>query len=306
MSRYENEPLSSAIAPPALVPAGLPAAYVGTWAVIGLASLAYLATAATEITGNSARQATSPMASLERPLPKRVEPEVEIARLPVSPTPAMPSGGFTSARPIPEKPPTPPHADSDMPTRYVTTHNIIARAKPANDAAPPPAEAREETVVTGSLMKPPPPPERAPPRPAVSRTALKPAVAPAAEPSASWAQTTRQALAETRAEAETGFQTAVVTSPRGADEPGLGILLASGSSVDSLRRTWDVLRTRHALDFDGLEPRYIVEPNADMPDRRYALLVGPVASATEIARVCSVLVSEGLMCRTRNFTGNRF
>ncbi len=300
-----------------LIPVGLPMTYVGTWAAIGIASLAYLSFAVSNpaaMSGPGSDTRLTAQLRDERSVQPRGEPEakrstdaIEVARLPVAvPQPGesgsnVPFAGTQTARPSAAVQTAARRSPSVFPERHVTTMDILSGARGDSEPQPasPPAGDRfaatvpgASNIVTGSI-KVPPPPERGPERPAVARVALKPAAPAQPRPSAQKAP----------AAPDISFGPATVTAA--AEEPAaLGVLLATGSSVESLRLTWRLLKERHALDFHGLQPRYIIRENPSAPERKYALIAGPVASASEIARVCSILVTEGLECRTRDFAGN--
>ncbi len=306
-----------------LIPVGLPATYIGSWALVGVVSLAYLGLAATEPeelpAGGTASQqiaeapkpqpaSSSPKKRADKTVGER--PITIVATKKAQPPKASPvekAGPIETPQPVNVPTPTDeqdasntqpvfarPHKAPSISTKYVSTQQILAthlknsepdpgqkKAAVAQASKPPPATS---PIVTGSITVPPPP-GRGPPR-------------PAAKP-AKTTQITRKAPPK---KTNIAFGPAVVTPS--VETPALAILLATGSSVESLRATWNTLRQRHSNALYNLNPRYIIERNPDAPDRKYALLAGPVISATDVARVCSVLVSEGLNCRTRSFTGN--
>lgn len=315
-----------------LIPVGLPATYIGSWAVVGVVSLGYLGLAATEPEGLTAvgpasqqvadapkaqPTSSSPKKRAEKPADER--PITIVATKSAQPPKASPvekAAPIEAPQPVKVKTRTDeadasstqpilarPHNAPPISTKYVSTQQILANhLKNLNSASPDQKAAQEQAskpppaaspIVTGSITVPPPP-DRGPPRPAISRSQLSTAATPART-----AQITRKAPPK---KTRIAFGPPVVTPS--AETPALAILLATGSSVESLRNTWNMLKQRHSSALGDLNPRYIIERNSNAPDRKYALLAGPVISATDVARVCSVLVSEGLNCRTRSFTGN--
>lgn len=312
----------SSLEPPkqTLIPAGLPLPYIGGYAVVGLASLAYISVMLGGPNGavlyRESVQIAEPGEAEEFPAPEKTEKDPTIQIAEAEPDNGSATADVTTARqpeaeslPAPEEqiaagePPRQPSPGIE--TKYVTTQQILAsrqdqsapQSQPETDiAAATPQSANTSNIVTGSITVPPPP-ERAPPPPAVIRAALKPAVAPVIP---NQAKVTPKAPA-----APINFGPAVVTEANDQPEqqPALAVLLATGSSVESLRITWNILRERHGAALVDLAPRYIVEQNPSAPERSYALLAGPVISATSVARVCGALVSEGLTCRTRTFAG---
>ncbi len=307
-----------------LIPAGLPFAYVGTWAVAGIASLAYLSFAVTQ-SGSEPPTVDIPAqvanveekvlpklpTVLERPRVKtvRVKPadsQIEDNNAVDSPEDA----NRIAAQAQDYRAPAPtPAAAPPIDTKYITTSQILASAPDEEDARPEPAPAAEQNpaaagtsnIVTGSIVVPPPP-DRSPPKPAVLRKTLKPPARTKTAPKKTAARLPKPAAPA----APIAFGPATVTTAAAEPEKpaGLAVLLATGSSVESLRLTWNLLHERHAAELANLQPRYIVETNPSAPERKFALLAGPVVSAGDIARVCSALVSEGMSCRTRPFGGN--
>ncbi|MBU1212184.1 MAG: hypothetical protein KJ587_13030 [Alphaproteobacteria bacterium] len=307
-----------------LIPAGLPLAYVGSYAVVGLASLAYISVmmsgpgratldiaAPDRFAQSTEAEPPQVIASTETTDTRQPEAEARFDDTTAVANDAAPSVSPATQQQAELIEPAPPSPNIE--TKYVTTEQIIASrpgrtpdaqsvvaavTPPPNPVADPSATSN---IVTGSIAVPPPP-ERAPPPPAVIRAALKPAVAPARAAAAN--PPPQRPVAKPAAPID--FGPAVVTEAKAQPEaaPALAVLLATGSSVESLRLTWNLLQERHAAALLDLSPRYIVETNPGAPDRSFALLAGPVVSATGVARVCSALVSEGLTCRTRPFGGN--
>ncbi len=301
-----------------LIPVGLPASYIGGWAVAGIASLVYLSYAVNQpasLPGGStlapiqvAKKAAKPQPKVKSAPKKAAVQTAEAQAAPEAKLPkdlslrtASRSNATSSSKPSFSA--AAPQAEIN--TKYVTTQQILASRQPAQNAsqepvkqAAIPAPANTSNITTGSI-KVPPLPQRAPARPAVIRTTLKPVINPT--------QLRKPAAAKRPAAAPAiSFGPAVVKpTPAAAPAPtGLAVLLATGSSVESLRLTWTILQERHAAALLDLAPRYIVKDNPNAPERKFALLAGPVISANDIARVCAALQSEGLGCRTTTFAGN--
>jgi hypothetical protein len=87
-----------------------------------------------------------------------------------------------------------------------------------------------------------------------------------------------------------------------AKPAAVGLLLATGPSVDSLRLNWSILTDRHGDSVKSLEPRYIVSGKADQ--RVYSLLAGPVASTAQAKSLCQAMAQKGLACQVSVFRGN--
>jgi hypothetical protein len=94
------------------------------------------------------------------------------------------------------------------------------------------------------------------------------------------------------------FGPAVVTS---SAKP-VGLQLATGPSVDSLRLSWGLLAERHADSLKSLQPRYI--SGVDASGLTYDLVVGPVGSSVEAKRICKELTLKGTVCKVAEFTGD--
>jgi hypothetical protein len=90
---------------------------------------------------------------------------------------------------------------------------------------------------------------------------------------------------------------------KAAAKPGaVGVLLATGPSVDALRLNWSILTDRHGDSVKNLQPRYIV---SGKPDQRvYSLLAGPVASTAQAKSLCQSMAQKGLACEVSAFRGN--
>ena len=140
-----------------------------------------------------------------------------------------------------------------------------AEAPPATEPAPKVAEAKilngKPALETGSV-KPTPP---APPAPAA-----KTAAAPAEPPP---------------------FSAPVVTP---SAKP-IGVQIASGSSIDSLRLSWSLLSETHADKLKSLEPRYSL--SVDNGAVVYNLLAGPVKSEAEAKKMCKALAAKAVPCK---------
>lgn len=132
---------------------------------------------------------------------------------------------------------------------------------PANNVADAKVLNAKPGIETGSV-KPAPPPAPAP--------AAKPAAA-AAEPPP--------------------FSAPVVTP---AAKP-VGVQIASGTSVDSLRLSWNLLSETHADKLKSLEPRYSL--SVDNGAVVYNLMAGPVKSEAEAKKMCKALAAKAVPCK---------
>ncbi len=82
----------------------------------------------------------------------------------------------------------------------------------------------------------------------------------------------------------------------------IGVQIATGPSVDSLRLSWTLLNERHGDSFRSLEPRYTTEVSGS--EQTYDLVVGPLASTDEARRLCQELAMKATPCTISRFTGD--
>ena len=94
------------------------------------------------------------------------------------------------------------------------------------------------------------------------------------------------------------FGPAVVTR---ATRP-IGVRIATGPSVDSLRLSWNALADRHGAPLRRLQPRYVTGIGAT--GLTYDLIAGPFNTANEASEVCARLHANGARCALGEFTGN--
>lgn len=94
------------------------------------------------------------------------------------------------------------------------------------------------------------------------------------------------------------FGPAIVTR---ATKP-IGVRIATGPSVDSLRLSWNALADRHGDSLRRLQPRYVT--GIDATGLTYDLIAGPFNTANEASQVCARLHANGARCSLGEFTGN--
>ena len=82
----------------------------------------------------------------------------------------------------------------------------------------------------------------------------------------------------------------------------IGVRIATGPSVDSLRLSWSALADRHGPSLRKLQPRYVT--GIDATGLTYDLIAGPIASADEANKVCQRLHENGVRCAIGEYTGN--
>jgi len=84
----------------------------------------------------------------------------------------------------------------------------------------------------------------------------------------------------------------------------VGVLLATGPSLDSLRLSWQILNDRHGSTMQQLQPRYVVSGKAD--ERTYGLVAGPLANVAAAKDVCKTMSDNGISCEVSQYRGNAF
>lgn len=82
----------------------------------------------------------------------------------------------------------------------------------------------------------------------------------------------------------------------------VGVQIATGPSVDSLRLSWTLLNERHGESFRSLQPRYTT--NMSGPEQTYDLVIGPVASVDAAKKLCQELAMKATPCAVSRFTGD--
>lgn len=119
-------------------------------------------------------------------------------------------------------------------------------------------------------------------KPALETGSVKPAAAPAAP----------TAVKPAAAPAEAPPFSAPVVTPAGKP---VAVQIASGSSVDSLRLSWNLLSETHADKLKSLEPRYSL--SVDGGAVVYNLMAGPVTSEAEAKKMCKALAQKAIPCK---------
>ena len=81
----------------------------------------------------------------------------------------------------------------------------------------------------------------------------------------------------------------------------VGVVIANGPSVDSLRLSWSLLSDRHAKSLGTMLPRYTA--GIDEAGLNYELVAGPVSSAEEAKKLCKDLAANAVTCRVGEYIG---
>jgi hypothetical protein len=84
----------------------------------------------------------------------------------------------------------------------------------------------------------------------------------------------------------------------------VGVLLATGPSLDSLRLSWQILNDRHGASMKALQPRYVVSGKPD--ERTYGLVAGPLETVADAKSVCKTMTDNGIACEVSQYRGNAF
>lgn len=82
--------------------------------------------------------------------------------------------------------------------------------------------------------------------------------------------------------------------------PPLGLLIATGPSLDAVRLTWLLLQEGHKSTLKSLEPRYI-EGAGDPPT--YQLIAGPIGGREAARRACERLRAKQAHCSVIPYAG---
>ncbi len=163
----------------------------------------------------------------------------------------------------------------------------------ASDSGLPPAELRLDTA-----------PVAGPPNGRSTADVLRTAPPPAKKTADA-----KAAKAAAEKKIETGsVESAAATEPppfgpavvKSAENP-VGVQIATGSSLDSLRLSWSLLSETHAPNLKNLEPRYSM--SVDDSGLVYNLMAGPVKSADEAQKMCKALAAKAVPCKVVNDFG---
>lgn len=84
----------------------------------------------------------------------------------------------------------------------------------------------------------------------------------------------------------------------------VGVLLATGPSVDALRLSWSIINDRHGAAVKDLHPRYVVSGKAD--ERTYGLVAGPLETVADAKAMCKTMTDNGVACEVSQYRGNAF
>jgi hypothetical protein len=182
--------------------------------------------------------------------------------------------GAPMVQPIPASDPTAP-----PPALRLDSAPVNAPLSPRADVSPatsqpvaPPSSATKRIADAKILNA----------KPALETGSVKPVPGPAPQPAATPAATPATAPP---------FGAPVVTPTA---KP-VGVQIASGSSLDSLKLSWNLLSETHADKFKNLEPRYSL--SVDGGTVIYNLMAGPLKSESEARKMCKALAAKAVPCK---------
>ncbi len=81
----------------------------------------------------------------------------------------------------------------------------------------------------------------------------------------------------------------------------VGVQIASGSSLESLRLSWSLLSETHADKLKSLEPRYSM--SVENGGVVYNLMAGPVKSEADAKKMCKALAAKAIPCKVMSEFG---
>jgi hypothetical protein len=145
-----------------------------------------------------------------------------------------------------------------------------------------------------------------------TQTTDKVAAAPATQPPAkkqvvAKAADATPATAAAAPKSPTAIETGSIEHKKTAAPPKpapVGVLLATGPSLDALRLSWTILNDRHAATVKSLQPRYVVSGKAE--ERTYGLVAGPLETVAAAKAVCKTMTESGIACEVSQYRGNAF
>ncbi len=138
--------------------------------------------------------------------------------------------------------------------------------------------------------------------PAAASATVPPAPKPKPKPVASNASGAASGGIETGSIERKSVPPAAKPAKAAAKSAPVGVIVATGPTIDALRLNWSILTDRYADAVRNMQPRYVVNGNAS--NRVYGLVVGPVASTAAAKSLCQNLQSRGMACQVGTYRGN--
>jgi hypothetical protein len=138
---------------------------------------------------------------------------------------------------------------------------------------------------------------------AAGRPALAPAPPPTRKPkTAAGAAAARKVSSTPAGKKSAAIETGSIEKKTTTAAKPVGVLLATGPTLDTLRLNWTILNDRHADAVGKLKPRYLV--SGPVGNQTYRLVLGPVATPKQAKSLCKTLLQRGLACEVSAYRGN--
>lgn len=184
-----------------------------------------------------------------------------------------------------------------------TNRAVLAEAPPATAASAPVARMAGIALSPMSLAAQAAEPQK-PARQLASAAAVAvPVVIPpmAAKPIVTIARTIPAGLVVPLQDAPNAAMNPIKTGsiPPPAPPAPIGLLVASGPSLDSIKLSWTVLNQNHAVVLGALEPR--IRPATD--GSAFQLVAGPFATEADAQKACASLKARGVGCKQADYSG---
>jgi hypothetical protein len=133
------------------------------------------------------------------------------------------------------------------------------------------------------------------------------AAAPQAKKQAAAVAKPAPAAPKTATAPKQGIETGSI-EPKPAAAPAkpaqVGVLLATGPSLDALRLSWTILNDRAGDTVRTLHPRYVV--SGKDADRTFGLVAGPLETVADAKAMCKTMSDRGMACEVSQYRGNAF
>ena len=286
---------------------GSSAGYLALWGGLGLISAAYIATmtwqrnntvevALAPVTETLERMATDIADLKQTTAAIDAQERATAARLTM--TESRVDGIVLSTNPLQNGQPPAQNAQNQRPTNRSVLAEDLPPAAPAPEVATAREPAKPARVVAAAAPPTAPPPAAQPAPPVMTsfETRTKPATTAKVSP--------RQAAAATNP-----IVTASLPTPASAPVPvpvppalatrPIGLLIASGPSLESIRLSWTVLNQTHSNVLGGMEPRIVPADDGSA----FQLIAGPFASDADAQKACASLKAKGVGCKAAAFAG---
>lgn len=153
-------------------------------------------------------------------------------------------------------------------------------------------------IETGSVQVPPPPTRAPAPPLAPVSVAQAPVVGDVFDGAIDAARAAGSRVAGAANDGTAGAQQVAGRS----SGPQMGVRLASGPSVDSLRLAWSLMIDRAGSAMDGLEPYVVPAKDVGALGPTYDLIAGPLNTLSDAQRICNVAAVQRSVCEIRQLS----